>query len=144
MKTAESYPDPRPLVLKRMIWDVFPHDYSAIGEAQGYLGLVPDEAEGMEVEHDASDLRIARMMPLHVPIGTLSDLAGSVVACYVIQHCQAEFGDDEDVLPPEVVAQFEAQTSEVIAHGAYAVISHLMDTGVLAYSDKFRRMIGCA
>jgi hypothetical protein len=140
---AELSPDPRPLVLKRLAWDVFPHDYDAIREVQGRLGLVPDDDEGMDVEHAASDARVNRIAPLQETLDVLSEFAGEVLAHYMLLTVSAEAGDGVEV-PQEIIDVFQEQNAEVLSEGVSAIVSHLMDTGILEYGAKIKKMLGAS
>jgi hypothetical protein len=129
--------DPRPLLLKRMVWDVFPHDADVVREVQSRLGLVPDGAEGLEVEHRASDTRINRVAPLGNALETLSGYAAEVMGQYLVAVLESH-SDDEVELPEGFHDAFATQNSEIIYDSTYAIICHLMDTGVLAYGPKVR------
>lgn len=131
--------DPRPLMLKRMVWDIFPHDPEIVKAVQGQLGLVPDHADGLEMEHDASDTRINRVAPMSGVLETLSGYAAEVIGYYLLAVLQASADDDEEIeIPENFHATMARQNSEVIFESAYAIIAHLMDTGVLAYGEKVR------
>lgn len=135
----ETELDLRPLLLRRFAWDIFPHDFDLLKEIQGKLGLVPDDDDGMEVEHAASDIRINRVAPLSDTLQTLSGIAAEVMAQYLCV-CVEDDADEEDIhIPGDVIVAFETQNTEVINDGATAIISHLLDTGVLVYGPKVRR-----
>lgn len=134
--------DMRPLLLKRFVWDIFPHDdIEVIGEAQRQLGLVPDHDDGLDVEHEASDTRLNRVAPLSNALRTLSALAAEVIGAYVEtcdEHDETCAEHDETEVPAESLEVFNRQNAEIINDAAYAIICHLMDTGVLEYGKKVR------
>lgn len=131
--------DPRPLMLKRMVWDIFPHDTDVVREVQRQLGLVPDQPDGLEMEHDASDTRINRVAPMSKALETLSEYAAGVIGYYLLAVLEASADDGDDIEVPEgFLKSMYHQNSEIIFESAYAIISHLMDTGVLAYGEKVR------
>jgi hypothetical protein len=133
--------DPRPLVIKRMVWDIFPHDYDLIREVQGKLGLVPDHDEGLDVEHAASDTRVNKIVPLQETIDILSGFAGEVLAQYLVLCIKAQTENPDIEVPGDVIEAFEVQNAEVLSEGVFAIVSHLMDTGVLAYGEKIRKLL---
>lgn len=134
--------DMRPLLMKRFVWDTFPHDFDVITQVQRQLGLVPDGEDGMEVEHEASDVRINRVAPLSLTLRTLSGVGASVVALYVLAQMQARLAPDEEMEIPEgFVEGFTAQNAEVIYDSTYAILCHLMDTGVIAYGAKLTKEV---
>lgn len=131
--------DMRPLLLKRFVWDIFPHDdFEVIGEVQKQLGLVPDHDDGLEVEHEASDTRMNRVAPLSNALRTLSSLAAEVVGAYVGAAIGDDDEDDESEVPEDFLEVFNRQNAEIIYDSAYAIVSHLMATGVLEYGKKVR------
>lgn len=139
----EPEPDPRPLILRRFIWDIFPHDYDVIREVQGNLGLVPDHDDGMDVEHHASDKRIGKALPLEDTLDVLSEYAAEVLTQYMVESVREHAGGDFEV-PDEVREGFEAQNAEILSEGLFAVIAHLMDTGVLVYGPKIQKVLEAA
>lgn len=128
--------DMRPLLLKRFVWDVFPHDIDAVREAQQNLGLVPDGEGGMEIEHDASDTRVLRVAPLRSTLRTLSGLVAEVVGLNIMTFIREEAEELE--IPEGFTESFANQNSEIIYESSYAILCHLMDTGVLSYGEKVR------
>lgn len=136
----ETELDPRPLLLKRMTWDIFPHDYGVIREVQGKLGLVPDHDEGLDVEHAASDARVNKLAPLQETLDILAEFAGEVMAQYLVLSITGKTESDVEV-PDEIIEAFEEQNAEVLSEGVFAIISHLMDTGILEYGAKIRKLL---
>lgn len=130
--------DPRPLLLKRFVWDIFPHQADLVRDAQGKLGLVPDHADGIEVEHDASDTRINRVAPLISVLETLSGYAAEVVGLYLLAMFEGAADDQDFEVPDGFRETFARQNGEVIFDSTYAILCHLLDTGVLAYGEKVR------
>lgn len=126
--------DPRPLVIKRMAWDVFPHDFELIREVQLALGLVPDGDSGMDVEHSKSDTRVNRTAPMKPALRSLSGYAAEVVGQYVIA-CAT---DDDAEVPEGFIASFTKQNTVIIYESTFAILCHLLDTGVLEYGKKVR------
>lgn len=129
--------DPEPLILKRMTWDIFPHDPDLIRAAQAQLGLVPDTPDGLDVEHDASDTRLNNLNPLSDVLRTLSASAARVAGRYLITSACQQAGTGID-LPDGFHESFAAQNEELIYDASYAIIAHLMDTGVLAWGEEAR------
>ena len=136
MENETEQLDIRPLLLKRFVWDIFPHDFDAIREVQQQLGLVPDGAEGAKVEHELSDKRLNRVGPLDSTLRTLSDVAAEVVGRSVLAPVAANSGELE--VPDGFYESFRRQNGEIIRDSALAIIAHLLDTGVLEYGQKVR------
>lgn len=126
--------DPRPLILKKMIWDVFPHD-ADISDAQKRLGLSVDSADGLEIEHRASDTRLLRVEPLTQVAAILSGYIAEVMGVYLVTTLEQETGEPVET-PEGFLEAFAAQNHEVLYLGSTALISHLMDVGVLEYGKK--------
>lgn len=127
--------DPRPLLLKRMIWDVYPHCEEDIREAQSALGLVPDGDDGMSAEHDASDVRMLRVQALDRPLQYLSAMAAEVVGPYLIHLAETDAGETLNV-PDGFYEGFAGQNGTIIFAACKAIIGHLMDTDVLTYGKR--------
>lgn len=126
--------DPRPLVLKRFAWDVFPHDFEVVREVQVALGLVPDGDSGMEVEHAKSDTRVNRAAPMKSALRALSGYAAEVVGQYML----ACLTDPDSEVPERFIEGFARQNSVIIYESTFAILCHLLDTGVLEYGEKVR------
>lgn len=124
--------DPRPLLIKRLIWDVFPHDTDLVREVQEKLGLVPDDIDGLAVEHDASDTRINRAAPLDPALRVMSQIVSEVVSLYVLA------GLEHADVPDDFQETFGQQNVYIIYEGVHAIVCHLLDTGALAYGEKVR------
>lgn len=134
----ETELDMRPLILKRLIWDIYPHDIDLVRDVQSKLGLVPDTDDGMELEHEASDVRINRAAPLTDTIETLSEYAAEVMGHYLVAMVSAHAGGDVEV-PDDFYEGFARQNGQVIYESTYAILCHLLATGVLEYGKKVRK-----
>jgi len=130
--------DMRPLVIKRLIWDIYPHDIDLVRDVQSKLGLVPDTDDGLEIEHDASDVRINRVAPLTDALETLAGYAAEVMGHYMVAMVSAHADEDMEV-PEGFYEGFARQNGQVIYDGTYAILCHLLATGVLEYGSKFRK-----
>ena len=128
--------DPRPLVIGDFIWDMFPHqlDGTAFRNIQLSLGLLPSDDDGLEVLHKVADQRKLRMAPIQGKLNELSGWAAEVVVEYAFRSIQARGIDI--TLPAEVRQAFNHQNQEVLELAVPAIVSHLIDTGVLALTEK--------
>jgi hypothetical protein len=141
MENETELLDPRPLLLKRMIWDIFPHDPDLIRVAQAGLGLVPDGDEGLDVEHEMSDARIRRAAPLAETLRTLSGYAAEVIRQYLIACMDARaFEEGPSVeIPVEFLDGLAEQNADIIFDSAYAILASLLESGVLVYGREVMR-----
>lgn len=124
--------DPRPHVLKKLIWDVFPHCADIAG-AQRRLGLVPDTEDGMEFDHADADVRLSRVEPLEDTASVLTHYIAEVMGVYMLMSVEASTGEEMPELPDGFTEAFAAQNHEIIYLGALSLISHLMDEEILVY-----------
>lgn len=121
------------------IWDMFPHqlqndDYRRI---QDNLGLIPSDDDGLSLLHDEADKRKVKVSPIQAKLDEMSSWAAEVVVEYAFRSAQAH-GAELQVLPQEIRAMFNTQNTNVIQMGVSAIVSNLIDTGVLAYGDKVK------
>lgn len=137
MEIETGQPDFRVLLLRNLIWDVFPHDNDIVRKAQQQLGLVPSAEDGLDVEHGQSDVRINRVAPLDLAIGNLSVLAARVLGVYMIHCLEARAGREVEV-PDGFLDGFARQNEEIINEGTHAIICHLLDTGALTLGQAAR------
>lgn len=138
METEQKI-DRRPLVIGDFIWDMFPHqlesrDYRNI---QNSLGLLPSDDDGLDVLHKMADKRKATMLPLAPRLEEMSGWAAEVIVEYAFRSLQAR-GADLSELPPDVREMFNHQNKEVLEMGVSAIVSHLVDAGMLALTEKTR------
>lgn len=137
MESETGQPDLRVLLLRNIIWDVFPHDNDIVRKAQQQLGLVPSADDGLDMEHSQSDVRVNRVAPLDRAIGNLSALAARVLGVYMIHRLEAKAGHEVDV-PEGFLEGFAKQNTEVVYEGTHAIICHLLDTGALTLGQPAR------
>jgi hypothetical protein len=128
--------DPRKLIVSNIIWDLMPHQSEgpAIQKLQDRLGLVPSDTEGLAVEHVLSDARKQRIASL-VPV--LSKLSAWTAEIIVEKNiCELEEAHGVHVeLPEEVKSAVWSQTATQIITTSAAIISHLMEKGVIKMGD---------
>lgn len=136
METEQKI-DRRPLVIGDFIWDMFPHqlDSTAYRNIQNSLGLLPSDDDGLGVLHKMADKRKVTMLPLMPRLEEMSGWAAEVIVEYAFRSLQAR-GADLSELPSEVRQVFNHQNKEVIEMGVTSIVAHLIDTGVLALTDK--------
>jgi hypothetical protein len=129
--------DGRPLFLKRMIWDIFPHD-ADITEVQRRLGLLPDQPDGLEMAHAESDARIDTVRPLIRASSMLSAYIAEVVGVYLVMTMEGQAGRKLE-LPDGFYESFAEQNQEAIFLGSMALIAHMIDAGVLTYASDIEK-----
>jgi hypothetical protein len=135
--------DPRPLVKRRMIWDIYPHSADQI-EIQKRIGLTPDSDDGLDMDHRSSDLRLRVVSPLSDVLYIMSGCASEVVTDMLMQEMLEALREDaeelggeaEMALDDEYTASFIEQNQEVIFHASLAIIGQLMANGLLAYGER--------
>jgi hypothetical protein len=138
MESETGQPDFRVLLLRNFIWDIFPHDNDIVKGVQQQLGLVPSADDGLDVEHDQSDMRINRAAPLEVAIRNLSVLASHVIGVHMIYCLEVKAGHEVEV-PEGFLDGFSKQNKEIIYGGTHAIICHLLDTGALTLGKPARQ-----
>lgn len=127
----------RPLVIGELIWDMFPHqldgkDYRNI---QNSLGLLPSDDDGLDVLHKMADRRKAARLPIQACLDEVSGYAAEVVVEYTFRSLQARGADITD-LPAEMREIFNHQNRQILELAVPAVVSHLIETGMLALTEK--------
>jgi hypothetical protein len=126
----------KPLLLKKFVWDIFPHE-ADIPAVLLSLGLVPDGEEGQEVEHAASDARLSKVAPMFKAVEVLSGIMGEAMTAYLL-HLLEKQGGDLASLPDEIRETMTTQNAEVIFQGSIAMIAHMIDYEVLTYTEEMR------
>lgn len=124
----------KPLLLKRFVWDIFPHkaDIQAVYQS---LGLMPDGEEGTKIEHAASDDRLAKVAPMYKALEILSRIMGEAITAYLL-HLLEENGGALSEMPEWFRETMNNQNAEVIYSGSIAMIAHMIDYDVLAFTPE--------
>lgn len=128
----------RAQLMKRLVWDIFPHDFGEISHAQEHLGLLPDSDEGMHSEHDASDTRVNRAAVLRPALEVLARCTAEVSVVYLMSLAQGPACTDPGMSEEDAYRGLVEQTAVAVYFSSYAIIAHLLDTGVLEYGRKIR------
>jgi hypothetical protein len=124
----------KPLLLKKFVWDIFPHE-ADIPAVLLSLGLVPDGEEGQAVEHAASDARLTKVAPMFKAVEILSGVMAEAMTAYLM-HLLEKNGRDLADLPEEFREIMTGQNTEVIFQSTIAMIAHMMDYEVLTYTEE--------
>lgn len=124
----------KPLLLKKFVWDIFPHD-ADIQAVLLSLGLMPDGEEGQKIEHAASDERLRKVAPMYKALKILSGIMGEAMTAYLM-HLLEENGGALAEMPEGFRDVMTAQNGEVIYAGSIAMIAHMIDYEVLTYTTE--------
>lgn len=120
--------DLTPLMKARLVWDVIDHD--AMREWMPRLGLTPASEESMELDHLACHRRAQLAMPVSGLVDTLASLLAEIHGTYVIHEAG-------DLVPPgqraEAAAEYADVAYRMIQSSALAIVSELLQEGLLAY-----------
>jgi hypothetical protein len=128
--------DPRKLIVSNIIWDLMPHASSgaSIQRLQDRLGLVPSDTEGLAVEHNLSDARKKKIADLVPVLSKLSAWTAEVIMEKNLCELEDAHGVHVEV-PDEVRSAVWSQTATQIITTSAAILSHLMETGVIRLGD---------
>jgi hypothetical protein len=134
-------PDPRPLLLRRVIIDMLP--YSASNEEiltlQDRLGLVPSSLDVLELERKESNTRIATMQPLSEAIGTMSGYSAEAIAEYFLMQIDHVVDDEGDETPIDFIRNtLVNQNVQVISTAVHGILSHLVASGILVLAKDVK------
>lgn len=137
MEDTEDKIDWRRPTIADFIWDMFPHELplSEHRKIQDSLGLVPSDDDGLLVLHLEADKRRAKMLPINEKLAELTPWAAEVVSEYAVRSL-AYHGANVSDIPPGLREAFTSQSESIIGLAVAAIISHLIDTEVLAYGKK--------
>ena len=128
--------DMTPMMLRRMSWDALPCD--AVPEIHRRLGLAtagdPDQED---MDHLDSHERLKLVAPLVSTIDFLTPLMAQIISKTILIDVS---GDTETT--ELIERQLNDQNESVIRAALVAVLTQLLDNGVLEYSDKVGKMIG--
>lgn len=124
----------KPLLLKKFVWDIFPHD-ADIQAVLLSLGLLPDGDEGEKVERAASDARLRKVAPMYKALEILSRIMGEAMTAYLM-HLLEENGGALAEMPEGFREVMTNQNAEVIYSGSIAMIAHMIDYDVLTYTTE--------
>lgn len=124
----------KPLLLKKFVWDIFPHE-ADIPAVLLSLGLTPDGEEGQEVEHAASDARLTKVAPMFKAVEILSGIMAEAMTEYLLHLLEKNGGGLSD-MPEGFRETMAAQNGEVIFQGSIAMIAHMIDYEVLTYTEE--------
>lgn len=136
MNDTEDRIDPRKLIVSNIIWDLMPRasDHASIQKLQDRLGLIPSDTEGLAVEHALSDARKKNIADIVPVLSKLSAWTAEVIMEKNLCELEATHGV-QVIVPDEVKSAVWSQTATQIITTSAAIISHLMETGVIRMGD---------
>lgn len=113
-------------IQRQLMWDLMRHDAVFDPEVQAQVGCVPASMDVLEAEHEAADIRAERVTPYMMRVMYLAALTATIVGRTDLVTDVAE-GSETDRL---------ASLTTLIASGAVAVLSDLLDAGVLTATSE--------
>lgn len=125
---AEESMDALPLLIRRIAWDVVPHDQ--VESVFPKLGLVPASDEVFEMEHEDSHRRIDLCDPLVVHIEMFAEITNQVIKAAMVNAVE----DDPSGISMAYLDLLMQQNLSVMRRGIYATLAQLLDTGVIKFT----------
>lgn len=116
--------------LSGTIIDIYPYEVTddVIRAAQSALGLVPSSAEGIGLERQQSNARMAMTRPLADVLSTLSVFASEAVTQYIVSQV-----DDPDAPVDKIREIMVPQNAQIIGIAVQSILAQLLESGVLEY-----------
>ena len=121
--------DLKPLLLRKMAWDIIP--CNAVELYWDKLGLTPSSDECSELEHTESHSRLNQIAPLVNYVEIYAALIAQVVTALMVPDEDAP--EDGELMEDSRYQAMEVQNREVLRSGLYAGLAQLFDTGIITY-----------
>lgn len=118
--------DARPLLTRRLAWDMLPH--AVTPHVLAKLGLVPASPDNEELEHHDSHRRMIPLMDIEVQLSCVLGIVKDVM-------CAAMLGDQDD--EPAAPLSEEA-VGEIVRASCVGVLAHLVNTEVVQVNDGLK------
>jgi hypothetical protein len=120
--------DPLPLIRRQLVWDS--SDHTAADAVCAAVGLAPVSDEVMTMDHRASHVRMLKVAPF---VATLALLAQEMAGIHatLFERAVELAGEKMDISRDDI----EARYLMIIASSAMAIVSQLMDAGLLTYGE---------
>lgn len=112
--------DLRPLVMRRLVWDLLPHE--EVPDLLEEFGLLRGDEEMIAMEHTAADRRINLGHPYFNLILSYSALASSVLATTLMGNAPETAEDRE---------KFARQNILLINSACCAIVANFLAAGIL-------------
>jgi hypothetical protein len=115
--------DARPLLTRRLAWDMLPHCYTPL--VLNRLGMVPASEEGEDLEHDDSHRRLDPLVNIEPQMRPILEIVTNIL-------CAAMLVDEDDsphTLNEEVVG-------EIARASCVGMLAHLVNTEVVQVKDR--------
>lgn len=110
-------------LLRELTWDIVP--CGQVRDFMPSLGLTPASDDVNEMEHQESHVRLDRLLPIAEVIDDQCHGAAHVITAVMLRQ------DLECELDPEIEKHMLNQNESVLYSGTIAIISNLIDSGVL-------------
>jgi len=114
--------DARPLLTRRLAWDMLPHMYSSIVLSR--LGLVPPGDEGEDLEHEDSHQRLDPLLNIECHLRPILPLVKDVICAAMLV--------DQDGSPTPLN---EEVVGEIVRASCVGVLAHLVEQQVVQVND---------
>lgn len=115
-------PDLTKFLLRKMAWDILPHDEDAAGVMK-ILNLEPASADVVAIEVAESHKRVAATAPIGELVNTYASMATAVLGASVM----AKAGTTD----PDTTQVFMQHTFDMIRIAVFAIIGLLVEAGQL-------------
>lgn len=117
--------DARPLLTRRLAWDMLPHDLSPVVLRR--LELVPPSEEGETLEHVDSHHRLDPLLDIECHLRPILPLVKDILCAAMLVDQDAEYASPTP-LTEEVV-------SEIVRASCVGVLAHLVNQEVVQVND---------
>lgn len=125
MTNPEERIDSRPLIMRNLVWDMFPHT-SQTRDVVGCLGLVQSSPECFDMEHVAAHNRMVPLLQINQPLSGIAKLAIDVLTGVMLGPLDS---DTEYVpLTREVIEQ-------IVRASTVGIMAYLLDEQVVQVND---------
>lgn len=122
MTNPAEFPDLHKFLMRKMAWDMLPHDERAVQIMAG-LGLTPASTDVSDVEMHESHLRTAKTAPIGELVTTYASMATAVLGASMMSH--------RDDVNPETAQMYMQMTFDMIRTSSFAIIGMLVETDAL-------------
>lgn len=118
--------DARPLLTRRMAWDMLPHYLTPAVLKR--LGMVPPDDDSQELEHKDSHRRLDPLLEIEDQLVPVLAVAKQVL-------CGAMLTDQEDDCEQPLT---EEAVGEIVRASCVGILAHLVNTQVVQVNDGLK------